>query len=118
MTKFKSWRDFYIFLKDYCKFSCLNCYYGGARIDLSEYHEDGEYARLFCTENISMVRLDFQTICTKWEHEKTRKPLEEFYDKESMFDFSDEIVEILSDDSKKWSIEEIRELLENDKIVE
>ena len=109
----ESWRDFYIFLKDYCKFSCLNCFYGGARLDLSEEHSDNEYARLFCTENISMIRLDFQTICSKWQHHTSRKQLKDFVG-EDRFDFSDEVADILDNTDKKWTIKEIRSLIEDD----
>ena len=109
----ESWRDFYIFLKYYCKFSCLNCFYGGARLDLSEEHSDNEYARLFCTENISMVRLDFQTICSKWQHHTSRKQLKDFVG-EDRFDFSDEVADILDNTDKKWTIKEIRSLIEDD----
>lgn len=115
MVEFKSWRDYYIFLKDYCNFSCLNCYYGGTHVDLSKEHTDSEYAHVFCRESISMVRLDLMSLCAKWVDEDTGKSLEEFIDA-PLFELSDDVINKLDETGKKWTIDELRALLNGDEI--
>ena len=117
MVEFKSWRDAYIFLKDYCNASCLNCFYGGARVDLSEEHTDSEYVHLFCTENISMVRLDMMVCCAKWEHQETRKNLKDYGDK-PVWNLTDEVIDKIDETGVKLSIDEIREIIGDDKVTE
>ena len=93
MVKFKSWRDSYLFLKEYGSFTCLQCKGCNHNLDMSVEHSDSEYARFFCTKTISMVRLDFQFVCPEWENENGDK--------------------ITDEDEKngEWSIDEIRELV-------
>ena len=110
MVEFKTWRDYYIFLKDYTNFSCLNCYYSGTGVDLSRDHPDSTYAYVFCMESISMVRLDMMSLCGNYKNEDTGKSLEEYGDA-PLFDLSDEVINQLNETGKKWSIEEVKELL-------
>lgn len=117
MVEFKTWRDYYIFLKDFSNFTCLNCYYGGSDVDLSEDQDDSNYAFLFCKENFSMVRLDMMSLCGNWKHENTGKSLEEYGDS-PLFDLTDEQIDILNNREEKWSIDEIRELCDEQKIDE
>ena len=115
MVEFKSWRDYYIFLKDYCNFSCLNCYYSGAGVDLSKEHTDSEYAYLFCMESISMVRLDLMSLCAKWVDEDTGKSLEEYGDA-PLFKLSDDVINKLNETNKKWTIDELRALTNGNEV--
>ena len=107
--KFRSWKDYYLFLMKYCKYSCLNCKYGGARVDLNEKHSDIEYARLFCTYSVSMVRFEFHTLCTNYVNDMNFKglPKGEVW----LFSFPEKLGEIFDDDAKEWSIEEIEEAI-------
>lgn len=109
--RFKSWKDNYIFLRDYGNCNCLNCYYGGAvYTDDSETHTDTEYAHLFCRESISMVRLDFMIVCAKWRHQDTGKSIEEVKE-DDMWLLSSEVIDILDKDNREWSIEDIKRLV-------
>ena len=108
--QFKSWRDYYIFLRDYVKFSCLNCKYTGKLLDTDEEHTDGEYARHFCTYNIAIVRFDFQTLCSNWINEDTYEELPEIDERNFLFDEKYDAV-FEERPYKRWSIEEIREVL-------
>ena len=113
MVNFKTWRDAYIFLKEYCSASCLNCYYNGSKVDLNEEHKDIEYVRVFCLENISMVRLDKGLICcANWEHHESRKTLKDMGDA-PLWKLSDEVIELL-DTEEKVTIDEVKELIENE----
>ena len=113
MVEFKTWKDAYIFLKDYCNASCLNCFYNGSKVDLSEEHEDIEYVRVFCRENISMVRLDKGLICcAKWEHKESRKTIEEMGDA-PLWNLSEKVLEML-DNGGKRTIDEIKEIVANE----
>ena len=109
--RFKSWRDYYIFARDFMKHSCLNCKYGGARVDLDSEHSDFEYASVFCTYNISIVRFDFQTLCVSYVNEKTFKelPKEDIWN----FKFPEKMKYVFDDPNKKWSIEEVREAIKD-----
>lgn len=117
MVQFKTWRDYYIFIKDYCNFSCLNCYYGGVNVDLSKDHTDSEYAYLFCRESINMVRLDMMSLCGKWRHEDTGKSLEEYGDT-PIFNLTDEQINTLNNRIEKWTISEVKELYDDKEVSE
>ena len=113
MVEFKTWRDAYIFLKDYCNASCLNCHYNGSKVDLSKENEDIKYVRVFCLENISMVRLDKGLICcAKWEHKESRDTVKDKGDM-PLWNLSDAVLEKL-DDGERRTIEEIKEIIENE----
>lgn len=107
--KFKSWRDFYIFVRDYAKYSCLNCQFCGKNLDVDdESLKDGDYARHFCSYFMAMVRWDIQPfVCVNWKSEDG-DPLPEDDD---LFLLDEHILKKLEKGSRKWSIEEIRELL-------
>lgn len=107
MVEFKSWRDTYLFLLKYGKFSCLNCKYGGHNLDLNANNSDFEYSHKFCTEWIAMVDFAFQFVCEKWTDEdgNTVKGRED----ECAFNLPDKVIEKISDG--KWSFEEIEELV-------
>ena len=110
MVQFKTWRDSYLFLKEFGNFTCLNCKHSNHNLDTDVEHTDMEYASLFCTEHISMVRLDFQFCCDKWEHQDTGEKLTDFDENCRVIKLSDEAIDFLDDKSKEWSIEEIREV--------
>lgn len=118
MVMFKTWKDNYIFLRDYANASCLNCAYGGADYkDDSETHSDSEYAHLFCRESICMVRLDLMTLCAKWRHQDTGLVIEDIQE-ENMWKLPDKVIDALDEDDKRWSIEEVRELIDNEETTE
>lgn len=118
MVMFKTWKDNYIFLRDYASASCLNCAYGGTQYtDDSETHTDTEYAHLFCRESICMVRLDLMTLCAKWRHQDTGLVIEDI-EEENMWKLSDKVIDALDEDDKRWSIEEVRELIANEETIE
>lgn len=110
IVKFHSWRDAYLFLLNHANFSCLNCKYGGHNLDLSVDHTDSEYVHLFCTEAIAMVRLDYSFVCSKWVHEDNDKTALGTVDCYS-WDLPDEVIEIIEKNDKKWSIDELEELI-------
>lgn len=111
MVMFESWKDNYIFLRDYGNATCLNCHYGGATYtDDSETHTDSEYAHLFCIESISMVRLDLMMVCAKWRHQDTGKSIEDIQE-EQFWNLPSQVIDRLDEDDKKWTINEIKELI-------
>ena len=113
MVRFKSWRDTYLFLKNYGNFTCLNCKYGKHNLDLSIEHSDMDYASLFCRKTISMVRLDFQFCCDKWEDNETGEVITDFDGNCDVWKIPNDLLEILDDESKEWSIEEIEGVLKD-----
>ena len=116
MVRFRSWKDQYIFLRDYGNCTCLNCHYGGAdHFDDSETHRDSEYALLFCRESISMVRFDMMVVCAKWRHKDTGKSIEEFSG-DNMWNLTEDQLDLLDKDDKEWSIEEIRGLTDAEEL--
>lgn len=106
---FKSWRDYYIFIRDYAKYSCLNCKYCGCDVDVDdESNTDSTYVYHFCAYHMAMVRWDLQSfLCQYW----ISKDGERLPDDDTLFDLSEHILKKLEKGDKKWSIEEIRELL-------
>ena len=109
MVRFKSWDDCYLFMRDYGKFTCLNCDHSGANLDAIE-------QRIFCSEWIAMVELQFQFVCDKWSQG------DEVITDENMdcpmWDLSEDILKTLEETDKEWTIEEIKELVENEKVEE
>lgn len=73
-------------------------------------HTDSEYAYLFCTESSTMIRLDLMMVCSKWRHQDTGIGIEDIDDDE-MWDLSDKVIELLDGSDKRWTIEEIKELV-------
>ncbi len=116
VVNFKSWRDCYLFLKNYGNFTCLNCKGSSHNLDTDIEHTDSEYARFFCSKTVAMVRLDFQFVCSQWEHKDTNESLKDLADKgcEETWNISDRALEILDQGDRKWSFEEIKELVENE----
>lgn len=106
---FKSWKDAYEFLKEYCRCSCVNCKYTDD-LDLNIGHSDLGYAMHFCSYYVSMVDLNLQTLCKHWISEND-EPLSE-YANEFLWKLSDDVInELESDPDKKWSIKEINEVI-------
>lgn len=110
MVRFKTWRDSYLFLKEYGNFTCLNCKYSTHNLDTSINHTDMDYASLFCTKTISMVRLDLQFCCDKWEHEQTGDKLKDMDMDCMVWKVPYELLDVFDDKSKEWTIEEINEV--------
>lgn len=120
MAQFKTWKDYYSFLRDYGVFTCLNCHFGAKEVyGDDEEHKNSDYAYVFCTNQISMVRLDMMTVCGKWTHKDTGKELEDYDDDISQWNLPDQIIDKLDEVGKEWSIEEVRELVsENEELKE
>ena len=114
MVQFKSWKDYYIFLRDYGVFTCLNCHYGGNKLSDDEEHSNQDYAYVFCIHHIAMVRLDMQTFCINWADSKTGKELKDLGLDTSQWSIPDEIIDLLDEPDKEWSIDEVREAIENE----
>ncbi len=110
MVRFKSWRDAYIFLKKYGNFSCLNCKYSNHNLDTDKEHSDSEYVHLFCTDALAMVRLDWSFVCSNWVHEDTGATAEDVKECYS-WNLPDEVIDIIENSEKRWSIDEIEELI-------
>ena len=106
MVEFKSWRDTYLFLLNYGKFSCLNCKYGGHNLDLDAENSEFAYSHNFCVEHLGMVDFAFQFVCAKWVGENG----ETLDMDECAFDLPDEVIDKIR--VGKWSFEEIRDLIE------
>ena len=118
MVQFKSWRDAYIFLKKYGNFTCLNCKHSSHNLDTDIEHTDSEYVHLFCTEWISMVRLDFQFVCSKWKHQDTGKELKDLGEHCYSWNLSDSVIDTIEDEKNgKWSIEEIEALINEERVI-
>ena len=110
--KFKSWKDQYLFTKEYATASCISCFYGG---EIEESDDDGMYKRKFCMRHIAMIEFAFQFICAEWEDKDTRKDLNQSFDEDTgLFKISDELLHKLDDDSIEWTFEEIKERIETD----
>lgn len=115
MVEFKSWKDTYMFLLKYGKFSCLNCKKGGHNLDLTADNSEFTYSHLFCNEWVSMVDFAFQFVCERWTDGETS--MDDVDKSECPFDLSDEVLEVLSDPNNgKWTIEEVDRLVEHDKL--
>lgn len=115
MVRFKSWRDAYLFMKNYGNFTCLNCKSSSHNLDMDVEHKDSEYAMLFCSKTVSMVRLDFQFCCAEWEHKESGESIQDLIDKgcRHTWNLSDEVIDKI-EDGNLWSYEEIVEVVEND----
>ena len=110
MVAFKGWRDAYLFMKEYGNFTCLNCDYGGhSNLDTESEHSDGYYARLFCSNWMSMVRLDYQFICEKWK--KGDDTLDGKMECDT-WNIPSKVADIIDSSDKKWTFEEIKELVD------
>ena len=117
MVQFKTWRDTYLFLLNYGKFSCLNCKYGGHNLDLDADNGDYAYSHHFCTEHIAMIDFKFQFVCEKWTDDKgnTVKGKED----ECVFNLPEEVLNTIIDNDKRWTFEEIERLVdEYEEVVE
>ena len=110
MVKFKSWRDSYLFLKEYGSFTCLQCKNCNHNLDTSKEHSDFEYSHFFCTEQIAIVDFSFQFTCMEWENEDG-ETINESNKDECIFNLPVEVIEQLESKNKKWTIEEIRGLV-------
>ena len=108
MVEFKTWRDAYLFLKRYNKYTCLQCKYYNEELDDNKEYSDAEYVRFFCPNQVSMVRLDFQQSCREWENENGKK-LTDIED--TLYTFSDKVADILSEITDRVSIEEVEEII-------
>ena len=105
---FKSWKDYYLFVKEFVKYSCLNCRYGTSNGVEPISSKDIAFASHFCTYYVAMVRWDLQGfICQNWESYDG----ETLPDDDELFTIDEHILKKLEKGNKKWSIEEIRELL-------
>jgi hypothetical protein len=117
MVKFKSWKDAYLFLKEYGNFSCLNCKGSNHNLDTDIEHTDTEYARFFCSTTVAMVRLDYQFYCRYWRHKDTGESIEDLVSKgcEHTWNLPRDVIDFIEDEGNKrlWSVDEIRGLIEN-----
>ena len=109
MVQFKTWKDSYLFLKEFGLFTCLQCTGCKHNFDTSKEHKDSYYSRFFCTKQVSMVEFSFQFTCREWENENGDKITDNDMDK-CIFNIPLEVIENLDDD-KKYTIEEIRGLV-------
>lgn len=111
MVRFKSWRDSYLFLKEYGSFTCLQCVGCNHNLDMSKEHSDYEYSHFFCTKQVAMVDFYFQFSCRKWENENGDTISDEDMDK-CIFNIPLEVIDAITDDKNgEWSFEEIKELI-------
>ena len=109
MVRFKSWKDSYLFLKEFGLFTCLQCTGCNHNLDTSMEHSDFEYSHFFCSKQIAMVDFYFQFTCREWENEDGKKITEDDMDK-CIFKIPSEVIENL-DDNKEYTIEDIRGLV-------
>ena len=114
MVQFASWRDAYLFLRDYANFSCLNCKYSNHNLDVNEEHTDHEYVTVFCKDAMAMVRMDFQFVCGRWVHQDNGKTVEDIKDCFS-WNLPQEVIDIIENESdgKYWSIEDIEGVIKD-----
>lgn len=110
MVCFKSWRDTYLFMLNYGKFSCLNCKHGGHNLDLDAENSEFAYSHNFCSEHIAMIDFAFQFVCDKWT-DKEDNTIDGRED-ECIFNLPDSVIDIITSDDRKWTFEEIKELVE------
>ena len=106
--KFKSWKDKYLFLKEYANASCFNCKYCG---ELKDSNDDRDYVRTFCTKHISIVEFQFQVLCGEWEHEDTHEKLNEFEEDTPFFKINDGLLNKLDKYEKELNFEEIQKII-------
>ena len=109
MVEFKSWRDTYLFLLNYGKFSCLNCKYGGHNWDLTADNSEFAYSHHFCVEWVAMIDFAFQFVCEKWIDDEGNTV--EGKEDECAFNLPQEVLDVIVKDDKKWTFEEIEELV-------
>ena len=111
MVEFVSWRDTYLFLLNYGRFSCLNCKYGGHNLDLTADNSEFAYSHHFCSKWVSMVDFSFQFLCEKWTDDKGNTV--DGKENECAFNLSQTVLDVLVNEDKKWTFEEIKELVDN-----
>ena len=107
--EFKTWRDSYLFLKEYGSFTCLQCRGSHHNLDLNTEHTDLEYGRFFCSKTVSMVRLDFQFTCHYWEDENGETI--QGHEDDCIFNIPSDLIDKLEVKGKKWTFEEVKELI-------
>lgn len=101
--KFKSWKDQYLFVKEYATCSCFNCRYGG---EIKESDKDSDYVRTLCTRTLAMVDFQFQfPLCAEWENNDGKT----LSDHEGELLFSIDGIEEIDNDLHEWTFEEIME---------
>lgn len=109
MVEFKTWKDTYLFILNYGRFSCLNCKHCDHNMDLSVDHSDFEYSHHFCTEWAAMVDFGFQFVCEKWSDDEGNTV--DGKEDECAFNLPQNVLDALVNEDKKWTFEEIRELM-------
>ena len=109
IVEFKTWRDSYLFLKEYGSFTCLQCTGCNHNLDTSVEHSDFEYSHFFCTKQVAIVDFYFQFTCREWENENGDKITDDDMDK-CMFNIPLEVIDKL--EGKRWTFEEIKELID------
>ena len=110
MVRFKSWKDMHLFIKEYANCSCLNCHYSGKK----DANEKTGYSRVFCMHHIAMVELAFQMCCGEWKHRETGKSLEDYKDSD-LWKLSDDVLDALNETEKLWTIDEVRNIVDESK---
>ena len=106
--KFKSWKDFYLFVREFAKYSCLNCKYGSSKKLEFESDNDIGYCNHFCAYWVAMVRWDLQPfVCKHWESNDGVELPED----DELLTLSEHILKKLEKGNRKWSIDDVKELL-------
>ena len=107
---FKTWRDFYLFVREYAKYSCCNCKHSSAgTVDVDDpSNKDTAYARHFCSHFVAMVRWDLSpVVCKHWESKDGDKLPKD----DNLLTLSEDVLKILEEDEdKKWTFKEVVEV--------
>ena len=115
---FKSWRDYYLFIKNYAVCSCCNCKHTNTdNIDVNdESNTDATYARHFCVYHMAMIRWDLQGfVCPYWESvdgDRIQMDSKVFLLHQDVWDFLE------GNENHKWTIEEITRLQNGKEMTE
>ena len=110
MVQFKTWKDSYLFLKEFGSFTCLQCTGCKHNLDTTKEHSDYEYSHFFCIKQVAMVDFGFQFTCREWENEDGDTIKDSDMDK-CIFNIPMSVIEELDVPDKRWTIEEIRSIV-------
>ena len=109
--KFKTWKEQYLFVKEYANACCFDCRYGGEIKETTG--KDSDYVRTFCSKFISMVDFQFQfPLCAEWENKDGQMLNDISDDDTTIFRIDDDLLDSLDTDYE-WTFEELKERINN-----
>lgn len=111
MVSFKTWKDNYLFIEEYCNYSCLNCYHNQTN-RINEGSEDKAYAQILCDITLTFKRLDDEyPVCTDWVSKDGVTSFSQYID-ESIWNLDDDAVDKIESLSGRISFDDVKKIVE------